>query len=291
MRATAWSGISGKAFLQEIEEHDVGAVAEHQELGVVVPHLREQVDTAVVALAHEVVRGEATGLGDHQFIVHLAQLRDLDLLQLADQVADSHLPLSVELVPVLVVVTRASLEDLQPSLDLLGVGNRVRRDVDAPVHDAVLDPEGGGENEDPGRVGPDRRVGDLGRDRVEGRHGFGEVHRVVEPEPLVVLGLEPGEVGVHRGPPFGTQHVGDLRRQGERAPLLFRRHDNSSLRRRTLTLAALAACRSKCALSLAQQRTRRRGEDVSPRVSARPSYEAPIGGYMALALRLAPARR
>ena len=73
---------------------------------MVVPHLREQVDAAVIALADEVVRGEATGPGDHLFIVDLAQLRDLDLLQLADQVADSYLPLSVELVPVLVVVTR-----------------------------------------------------------------------------------------------------------------------------------------------------------------------------------------
>ena len=35
--------------LAELEEHHVGAVAEHQELDVVVPHLREHLDAAVEA--------------------------------------------------------------------------------------------------------------------------------------------------------------------------------------------------------------------------------------------------
>src|SRR6185312_2908533 len=75
--------------------------------------------------------------------------------------------------------------------------------------------ERGGEDEHPRGVGPDRAVRDLGRDRVEGRHRLGEVHGVVEPEALVVVRLEPGEVGVHGPPALGARGVRDLRRKRE----------------------------------------------------------------------------
>ena len=104
----------------------------------------------------------------------------------------------------------------QPLTLLRLVEHRVGRDVDPPVEDPVLDPHRGREREQARGIGPDRGVRDFRRDRVERRHRLGEVHGVVEPEPLVVLRLEPREVGIHRLPPLRAQNVGDLGRQRER---------------------------------------------------------------------------
>ena len=201
--------------LAELEEHHVGAVAEHQELGVVVPHLGEQVDAPVEVLPHVVVLRHAGRSGDDRRVVELRQFRHGDRRDLVDQALDAHLPALVQGVPVLVVVARPLAEDRRPAADLLRVGDRVGGDVDAPVDDAVLDAERGGEDEHPRGVGPDRAVRDLGRDGVEGRHRLGEVHGVVEPETLVVLRLEPGEIRVHGPPALGPGRVRDLRRKRE----------------------------------------------------------------------------
>ena len=45
--------------LAELEEHHVCAVTQHEELGVVVPHLREKVEAPVEVLPHVVVLGHA----------------------------------------------------------------------------------------------------------------------------------------------------------------------------------------------------------------------------------------
>src|SRR6185312_1947526 len=148
-------------------------------------------------------------------VVELRQFGHGDRGDLVDQALDAHLPALVQRVPVLVVVAGPLAEDRGPAADLVGVGDRVGRDVDPPVDDAVLDAERGGEEEHPRGVGPDRAVRDLGRDRVEGRHRLGEVHGVVEPEALVVVRLEPGEVGVHGPPALGARGVRDLRRKRE----------------------------------------------------------------------------
>ena len=201
--------------LAELEEHHVGAVAEHQELGVVVPHLGEQVDAPVEVLPHVVVLRHPERLGDHGGIVELGEFGHADRGDLVDQPFDPRLPALVQGVPVLVVVPGPLAEDRGPAADLVGVGDRVGGDVDAPVDDAVLDAERGGEDEHPSGVGPDRAVRDLGRDRVEGGHRLGEVHGVVEPETLVVLRLEPGEIRVHGPPALGAGRVRDLRGQRE----------------------------------------------------------------------------
>jgi hypothetical protein len=199
-----------EGLLAELEEHHVGAVAEHQELGVVVPHPGEQVKAAVEVLAHVVVLRHAGRAGDHREILELRQGGHADRGDLVDQRLDPRLPALVQGVPVLVVVPGPLAEQGRPAADLLRVGDRVGGDVDAPVDDAVLDAERGREDEYPRGVGPDRAVRDLGRDRVEGRHRLGEVHGVVEPEALVVFGLEPGEVRVHGPPVPGPGRVRDL---------------------------------------------------------------------------------
>jgi hypothetical protein len=198
--------------LAELEEHHVGAVPEEQELGVVVPHLGEQVEAAVEVLPHVVVLRHPGRPGDHRQVVHLGQVGYPYLLDLPDELLDARLPALVQGVPVAVVVTRALLEVGQPPADLLGIGHRVRRDVHPPVEDAVLDAQRGRQHEHPRAVRPDRRVRDLRGHRVERRHRLGEVHRVVEPEAPVVRGLEPGEVRVHAAPLLGAGDVGNLGR-------------------------------------------------------------------------------
>ena len=205
----------GERLLAELEEHHVGAVAEHQELGVVVPHPGEQVDAAVEVLPHVVVLRHPARLGDHGGIVELRKFGHGDRGDLVDQALDARLPALVQGVPVLVVVAGPLAEDRGPAGDLVGVGDRVGGDVDPPVHDPVLDAERGREDEHPRGIRPDRAVRDLGRDRVEGRHRLGEVHGVVEPEALVVVRLEPGEIRVHGPPALGARGVRDLRRKRE----------------------------------------------------------------------------
>ncbi len=62
--------------------------------------------------------------------------------------------------------------------------------------------------------GSQRAVGRLGRHHVEGRHRLRKMHRVVEPEALVVALAELGVIRVRRLRPFGSRH--DLQRAGQR---------------------------------------------------------------------------
>jgi hypothetical protein len=204
-----------EGLLAELEEDDVGPVAEHQELGVVVPHRRVQVQAAVELLAHVVVLRDPPPGGDVLHRLQFRQFRDLDRLDRLDQRGDPLLPADVERIPVLVVVPGPLLELGQPGLDLLGVQDGIRGDVHPAVQHPVLDPQRGGKGEHPRGVRADGRVGNLGGDDVESRHRLGEVHRVVEPEPLVVLGLEAGVPGVHARPVLGSRYRLDLRGQEE----------------------------------------------------------------------------
>ena len=90
----------------------------------------------------------------------------------------------------LVVVERALLELLGAARDLGRIGDRVAADVDAAVQDAVVDAQRGRQAMH-ARIGrAERAIRSFRSDHVEGRHGLGEVHGVVEPEALVVRGRE-----------------------------------------------------------------------------------------------------
>ncbi len=210
----------GERLLAELEEHHVRAVAEHQHLGVVVPHLRVQREHPVEVLLQVVVLRDADRAEDHLGGLPLGQLRHLDRLDLGDQRPQPVLPPLVQRVPVLEVVPGPRPELGGPPLDLRRVEHRVGGDVDPPVDDPVLDAERGREHEQPRRVGADRLVRHFAGDRVERRHRLGEVHGVVKPEALVVVRLEAGEVLVHGAPVLRAGHVSDLR--GEREACLFR---------------------------------------------------------------------
>ena len=71
--------------LAELEEHHVGAVTQHQHLGVVVPHHREQVQAAVEVLAHVVVLRDADGFHHDRAVLEFGEFGDGDGFDLADQ--------------------------------------------------------------------------------------------------------------------------------------------------------------------------------------------------------------
>ncbi len=182
---------------------------------MVVPHLRVAFHAAVIGLTHVVILCDAAAL-EHDFrVVELRQRGHLDRADLADELHDPLAPLGVQLVPVLVVVPGALLEHLQAPLDLRGIRNGVGGDVDAPIDDPVVDSQGGREGEHAGSHRSHARIGNLRRDHIERRHGLGEMHRVVEPEPLVVLRAKAGVVRIHRLPAFRSGEGADLGRQGE----------------------------------------------------------------------------
>ncbi len=167
------------------------------------------------SLAHVVVLRDAVRFEHHLGVVKLRQGRHFDGADLRDELHDPLAPLAVELVPVLVVVACALLEDLEPALDLRWIGHRVGSDVDAAVDDAVIDPERGRKGEHARRERSHAGVGHFRRDDVERRHRFGEMHRIVKPEALIVLRPEAGVIRIHRLPALGAGGSGDLRGQGE----------------------------------------------------------------------------
>jgi len=217
-------GDLGERLLAELEEDDIRTVAEHQELEVVVPHLREHLDRAMEVFAQIVVLPDAARLEHDLQVVELGQRRYAQLGDVADQRVHPRAPLGVQAIPVLVVVRGALLEDLEPTTDLAGVVDRIGGDVDAPVQHAELDAKRRGERKHARREGAERRVRNLGGEDVEGRHHLREMHRVVEPEALVVLRLELRVVRVHRFPVACARNALDLRGQREAAGLCLRVH-------------------------------------------------------------------
>src|SRR5690606_31178842 len=85
-----------------------------------------------------------------------------------------------------------------------------------------------------------RAIGRLRRNHVEMMHRLGEMHRVVEPEPLVVLGHELAIIGISRLRALGAGH--DLDGTGEREGFLFGHRANLSWRSARGTLAASMRC-------------------------------------------------
>ncbi len=142
-----------KDLFAELKEHQVRAVAEHQELEMVMPHLGEALDAAMERHAYVVILRDTLGLQYHGLILEIGQLGHLNRIDLGDQSAQAPFPFAVQLGPVFVVVRRALLEYLEAALHFLGVGDRMRRDVDAAVHDPMFDAERGGKSEHARRIG------------------------------------------------------------------------------------------------------------------------------------------
>ncbi len=204
-------GDLGEGLFAELEEHQIGAIAQHQEFEMVVPHLRIGFDGAVPRLAHIMVLGDAMRRHHRLAFLQFAQRRHFDRLAVRDQRLDARLPLAEQLRPILIVMSGALLEFREPRLDLHRIGHGMRGDVDPPVQDAILDPEHRRKREHPRRHRAQRRIGNLGADSVEGGDRLGKVHRIVEPEALVVLGPEAGVIGIELLPVLRT--VRDLRWQ------------------------------------------------------------------------------
>ncbi len=187
-----------EGLLAEGEEGHVGAVTQQQELEVVMPHPEVALERLLVDVEELVVRGHAAPGVDVLERLELRQLGRGQRLRVADQREHLLAPLRVEAFPVLVVVEGPLLELFRPARDLVGVGDGVAADVDAPVDDPVIDPEGRRQAVDPRVGGAQRAIRGLRSHHVEGRHGLGEMHGVVEPEALVVRGAELDVVGISR---------------------------------------------------------------------------------------------
>ena len=149
----------------------------------------------------------------------LPELRHLELSQLRDQRVHLHAPLPVELVPVRVVVAGSLLEVLGALANLRRVENRVAGDVDVAVDAPPVDAHRRRDREDTVLPVADRLVRAVDADRVERGHRHREVHRVPEPESLLVrlaaLLVEAGVIGVHVLPAFAAGRSLDLVRARE----------------------------------------------------------------------------
>ena len=216
--------------LAELGERHVRAVAEQEELEVVLPHQIVEPQRLAVGVEDGAVARLLVAERDVVGLV-LVERRHVQLGELGDQRLHLRAPLAVQLVPVLVVVAGAALKVLGAGGHLRGVGDGVARDVDVAVDAAPVDPHGGRDGEDTVLPGAERLVGGVDADRVERRHRDREVHRVPEPEALFVLRaprlVEAGVVRVHVLPALAARRRLHLVRARERTDACWCRHLSS----------------------------------------------------------------
>ena len=134
-------GDVGEGLPAKLVEDEVGAVAEVEELEVVLPDAIEPFQEPVVGDEELVARAPPASLGHDRLLLDLGQLRHLESLELRRCTLDLASPVRVELVPVLVVVAAARREELRSPVQLRGVGDRVGTHVLVAVEDPVLGSE------------------------------------------------------------------------------------------------------------------------------------------------------
>ena len=185
---------------------------------MVLPHQVVEPESGPVGVEDGAVARLLVLEGDRVGLV-LVELRHLQRVELLDQRVHLRAPLRVEVVPVRVVVPRALLEEPGALGDLRRVGDGVAGDVDVAVDAAPVDAHRRRHREDPVLPRAERLVGGVDADRVERGHRHREVHRVPEPEALLVglapLLVEAGVVRVHLLPALAAGRSLDLVRAGK----------------------------------------------------------------------------
>ena len=211
----------GEGLATALVEDEVGAVAEVQELEVVLEDAIDALEQAVVRLKQRVARSEAARLEHDRLILELQQIGHDEPLELARSGLDLLDPALVQLVPVAVVVAAASREQLRPPGERRFVGHRVRGDVDVAVEDTGLDAERGRHHEQARAGLVEGENGVTPRQRVEREEGLGGVHPFLEPEAaLLEVAPTPRRRGGGRrtSPPSPRSPRGSSPRTGSGSP-------------------------------------------------------------------------
>ncbi|CAH0326244.1 hypothetical protein SRABI128_05218 [Microbacterium sp. Bi128] len=179
----------GEHLLAEVEEVQVGDVAEVEELEVVLPVLVGQLDEPVVALQE--LLGAVLALAGED-VLHGDQVREPgegNGFHFVDGALDLDVPLLEELVPILEVVANALFEQGHAGGDLV-FRHRDGRHVEVAQVDAELDAVGVGDHEVPCVVLAQALDRELAADGLEGLEHGGPMLAVAEPELGVLLLLE-----------------------------------------------------------------------------------------------------
>ncbi len=187
--------------LAEVAERQIRAVSEQQELEVVLPHLLRHPQRAAVAVEHLVERRVRRRRRPSRRARTRAASGPRAPAARPAASPSSSATCAYSSSQFCEVVAGALLEELGPLGDLLRVGDRVDRDVDVGVDDAVVDPHRRRDGERAVLPRAERVVRAVDRGDVERRHRQREVHRVPEPQPagvwLAPLLAEQRVVGVH----------------------------------------------------------------------------------------------
>ncbi len=203
-----------KRLFAEIEKCQVRAIPQQQKLEVVVPHPEVAFERLLVGYQEVVVRGDAAARVHVFERLEFRQCRGRQGLGVLDQLQHLSLPLLVQRFPVLVVIERALLELCGAARDFRGIGNAVSANVYPAIDDSVIDAQCGRQTMHPSVGRTQRAISRLCGHHVECRHGLGKVHRIVEPEFMVVVFRELNVIGIGRLGPFGTRY--DLHRARQR---------------------------------------------------------------------------
>ena len=182
--------------LAEPEEVQVGGVAEVEELEVVLPGQQDQVLEPVVLRLQLVAGAPADPVGDHRQVLHLRQSAEVQRLDLGDGVLDLHQPPVVQVVPVAEVEAGPLHELRHPGPDPLRIDAH-RRQVRVAVQHSEVHAVGGRDAVVAAVHLAQRRQRDLHEGRVPRGHGVAPVHRVPEPE-AVLLVVAAGVAEAHR---------------------------------------------------------------------------------------------
>src|SRR5262245_10837793 len=212
----------GEGLATALVEDEVSAVAEAEELEVILQDTVDPFEQRVVGTQELVARPQAAAAGDERLVFVLPELGYVECNQLGGGGLDPLLPVFVQLVPVLVVVAAPSGEELRPTRQGLLVGNRVRAVVDVAAEHAVLDPERRHDEQARARL-VDRDDPRVEHDRVERIDRLRRMQPFVEPEAALLEGApllaEKDVVGVHLLPAVAARRDPHLEWARERPPL------------------------------------------------------------------------
>ena len=194
---------------------------------MVLPHQVTHAQHTRIRVEHLVERGVAIFPERDVIGLVLGQVGNPQRVELRDQRLHLRAPLAVQLRPVLKVVAGTLLEELGALGHLGRIGDRIARDVDVAIDHPPVDAHRRRHREHPVLPFTDRLVGRVDADHVERRHRLGEVHRVPEPEPILVpitaALVKQAVIRVHRLPTLASRAASRSRTDSETS---HRRHSS-----------------------------------------------------------------
>ncbi len=106
---------------------------------MVLPDFKPHIDQVVILDREIITTAHAAMFKNHTLIFHFGQVFKFNRFEFFNQLFGFFNPVTINFIPVFVVVARPFHEERNPGLNLFGVGNTYWCDVDMAINDAMID--------------------------------------------------------------------------------------------------------------------------------------------------------